>query len=152
MVGRLGVSLGGQVQGQARDRVDGRRRLWHNGLTSESGNAVFNKNETVTIMIDNGYSAATGGQDILSSRAENKERSTKNSIERAVRGVGGGWVRSINRTYDLKKMRDALREAMTTRSEEHTSELKPLMRIPYAVFCLNKQTRTPNNAQHPYTP
>src|SRR3546814_3751696 len=27
----------------------------------------------------------------------------------------------------------------TTRSEEHTSELQSLMRISYAVFCLNKQ-------------
>src|SRR3546814_3317730 len=26
------------------------------------------------------------------------------------------------------------------RSEEHTSELQSLMRIPYAVFCLNKKT------------
>src|SRR3546814_3061443 len=29
-----------------------------------------------------------------------------------------------------------------TRSEEHTSELQSLMRIPYAVFCLNKQNTT----------
>src|SRR3546814_4765616 len=28
------------------------------------------------------------------------------------------------------------------RSEEHTSELQSLMRISYAVFCLNKQTDT----------
>src|SRR3546814_4887930 len=28
------------------------------------------------------------------------------------------------------------------RSEEHTSELQSLMRISYAVFCLNKKTRT----------
>src|SRR3546814_3239356 len=28
------------------------------------------------------------------------------------------------------------------RSEEHTSELKSLMRISYAVFCLKKQTQT----------
>src|SRR3546814_1186395 len=27
----------------------------------------------------------------------------------------------------------------TTRSEEHTSELQSLMRIPYAVFCLKKK-------------
>src|SRR3546814_4953638 len=27
------------------------------------------------------------------------------------------------------------------RSEEHTSELQPLMRISYAVFCLKKKTR-----------
>src|SRR3546814_4859622 len=29
------------------------------------------------------------------------------------------------------------------RSEEHTSELKSLMRISYAVFCLNKKKTTP---------
>src|SRR3546814_3103677 len=28
------------------------------------------------------------------------------------------------------------------RSEEHTSELQSLMRIPYAVFCLNKKQHT----------
>src|SRR3546814_1317049 len=30
--------------------------------------------------------------------------------------------------------------APSTRSEEHTSELQSLMRISYAVFCLNKKT------------
>src|SRR3546814_8605683 len=29
---------------------------------------------------------------------------------------------------------------LTARSEEHTSELQSLMRISYAVFCLNKKT------------
>src|SRR3546814_4768515 len=29
-----------------------------------------------------------------------------------------------------------------SRSEEHTSELQSLMRISYAVFCLNKKTHT----------
>src|SRR3546814_9009670 len=31
------------------------------------------------------------------------------------------------------------------RSEEHTSELQSLMRISYAVFCLNKKTKTKHN-------
>src|SRR3546814_1997247 len=31
-------------------------------------------------------------------------------------------------------------ERQHRRSEEHTSELQSLMRIPYAVFCLKKQT------------
>src|SRR3546814_2172710 len=31
------------------------------------------------------------------------------------------------------------------RSEEHTSELQSLMRIPYAVFCLKKKRLKPNN-------
>src|SRR3546814_10584122 len=30
------------------------------------------------------------------------------------------------------------------RSEEHTSELQSLMRISYAVFCLQKKTNTPH--------
>jgi indolepyruvate ferredoxin oxidoreductase alpha subunit len=90
--------------------------FWHNGLTSGIGNAVFNQDDTLTIIIDNGYSAATGGQDILSSRADNKKRSTRNRIETAVRGVGTRWVRSVTRTYDLKKMRDLLREGLTTKA------------------------------------
>src|SRR3546814_3306899 len=32
-----------------------------------------------------------------------------------------------------------------TRSEEHTSELQSLMRISYAVFCLQKETPTHHN-------
>src|SRR3546814_6884469 len=34
------------------------------------------------------------------------------------------------------------------RSEEHTSELQSLMRISYAVFCLNKKRNT--HVEHPY--
>src|SRR3546814_7145620 len=36
---------------------------------------------------------------------------------------------------------DAERLARADRSEEHTSELQSLMRISYAVFCLNKKTQ-----------
>src|SRR3546814_9675846 len=36
---------------------------------------------------------------------------------------------------------------VTNRSEEHTSELQSLMRISYAVFCLNK-TNTNDTQQH----
>ncbi|MBJ7440799.1 MAG: indolepyruvate ferredoxin oxidoreductase subunit alpha [Sphingopyxis sp.] len=109
--------------------------FWHNGLTSGIGNAVFNKDDTVTVIIDNGYSAATGGQDILSSRADNKARVTGNPIEKAVRGVGGGWVRTLTRTYDLKRMRDTLREAMTT------PEKGPKVIVAQSECMLNKQRR-----------
>src|SRR3546814_7289766 len=36
------------------------------------------------------------------------------------------------------------------RSEEHTSELQSLMRIPYAVFCLKKKKKT-NNLRREFT-
>ena len=44
--------------------------FWHNGLTSSIGNAVYNKHDGVIIVVDNFYSSATGGQDVLSSRAD----------------------------------------------------------------------------------
>ena len=109
--------------------------FWHNGLTSGIGNAVFNKDDTVTVIIDNGYSAATGGQDVLSSRAKNKERATNHPIEKAVRGVGGGWVRTLTRTYDIKRMRDTLREAMTS------PDKGPKVIVAQSECMLNKQRR-----------
>jgi indolepyruvate ferredoxin oxidoreductase alpha subunit len=75
---------------------------------------VFNESDNVLLIVDNGYSAATGGQDILSSRADNRSKSTKHPIASAVKGVGVKWLRVIDRTYDLTRMRDTLREAMTT--------------------------------------
>ena len=70
--------------------------FWHNGLATSVGNAVFNKQDGVILVVDNFYSAATGGQDILSSRADNPRRLTKNSIVAAVRGIGATWVRQID--------------------------------------------------------
>jgi indolepyruvate ferredoxin oxidoreductase alpha subunit len=89
--------------------------FWHNGLTSGVGNAVFNQSDSVLIVVDNSYTAATGGQDILSSASSNPLRTTKLSIAEAVRGVGVKWVRTITRTYDLVAMRDVLKEALTTK-------------------------------------
>jgi indolepyruvate ferredoxin oxidoreductase alpha subunit len=87
--------------------------FWHNGLTSGIGNAVFNRHDGVTIIVDNGYSAATGGQYIPSSRVETPDRKAHNPIEKAVRGVGVEWVRRVH-TYDMKETLGALREALST--------------------------------------
>ncbi len=89
--------------------------FWHNGLTSSVGNAVFNENDGVIVIVDNYYAAATGGQDILSSRADNKSKSTKHPIKKAVEGVGVKWVRQIDHTYDVGTMKDTLEEALTTK-------------------------------------
>ena len=79
--------------------------FWHNGLASSVGNAVFNKSDNVIIVVDNGYTSATGGQDIPSSFLKNPIRSTQNSIEKAVRGVGVEWARTI--TQHLRPRQDA---------------------------------------------
>src|SRR3989442_15119241 len=80
--------------------------FWHNGLTSGVGNAVFNKSDNVLIIVDNGYSAATGGQDIPSSFHAQANRSTQNPIEKAVRGAGVHRVSTVKRTHDFPQMRD----------------------------------------------
>lgn len=109
--------------------------FWHNGLTSGIGNAVFNRDDSVVIVVDNGYSAATGGQDIPSSAADNRFRSTKNPIERALRGVGVKWVKALTRTYDVPKMRDVLKEALTT------DATGPKVIVAQSECMLNKQRR-----------
>ncbi len=109
--------------------------FWHNGLASGVGNAVFNKQDGVILVVDNHYSAATGGQDIPSSRADNKRRSTKHPIEDAIRGLGGSWVKRIDRTYDVGKMRDALTEALTT------TEKGPKFIVASSECMLNRQRR-----------
>ena len=109
--------------------------FWHNGLTSGVGNAVFNQTDNVLMVIDNGYSAATGGQDVLSSKAANPIRSTNNPIEKAVRGVGVNWAKTVTNTYSLTQMRDVLREALTTK------ERGPKVIVAQSECQLNRQRR-----------
>src|SRR6185295_12115505 len=138
----LGYGLGG-AGASALNAAAGKRAIalvgdcgfWHNGLASSVGNAVFNKSDNVLIVVDNGYSAATGGQDVLSSAASNSMRATRNPIEKAVRGVGVTWVRTLTRTYDVAKMRDTLREALTTAVKG------PKVIIAQSECMLNKQRR-----------
>ncbi len=88
--------------------------FWHNGLASGVGGMVFNRSDNVLLLVDNNYSAATGGQDLPSSRASNPDRDTGHPMESAVRGVGVQWVRTVERTYSVERMRATLREALTT--------------------------------------
>ncbi|PCE65903.1 indolepyruvate ferredoxin oxidoreductase subunit alpha [Sediminicola luteus] len=109
--------------------------FWHNGLNSGIGNAVFNNHDGVIIIVDNNYAAATGGQDVPSSKNENPIRSTKNSIENAVRGVGVKWVELIDHTYDVQKMVKIMTKALTT------TEGGPKVIIAQSECSLNKQRR-----------
>jgi indolepyruvate ferredoxin oxidoreductase alpha subunit len=108
-----GSALSGGQGGKRSISVMGDGGFWHNGLTSGIGNSVFNQHDSVTVIVDNGYAAATGGQYIPSSRTEAKHRKANNPIERAVRGVGVEWVRTVQ-TYKMQQGIDALREALTT--------------------------------------
>lgn len=133
-LGWAGASAFGAEAKQRTLSVMGDGGFWHNGLTSGVGNAVFNKSDNVLVIIDNGYSAATGGQDILSSRAGNRSKSTNNPIAKAVRGVGVDWVEEVH-TYDIGRMKRALKSAMTTATKG------PKVIIAQAECMLNRQRR-----------
>ena len=96
--------------------------FWHNGLSSGVTSAVFNKHDGILIIIDNGYSAATGGQDIPSFvdpntivattiDADSAERDDKQPIDEACRGAGVKWLRTVS-TYSIEQMKNVLREAL----------------------------------------
>jgi len=134
-LGTASAAAFGRPEGKRAISVMGDGGFWHNGLTSGIANAVFNRSDNLTIVVDNNYTSATGGQDILSSTALNPTRSTGHEIERAVRGVGVKWVKTLRRTYDVAGMRDLLREALTTK------EAGPKVLIAQSECMLNKQRR-----------
>lgn len=139
----MGYGLGPASASAFNDKSANRRSIsflgdggfWHNGLVSSVGNAVFNNNDGVIVVVDNYYSAATGGQDILSSRADNKTRSTRHPIKTAAKGVGVKWVRQIDHTYDVNKMRATLKEALTSK------ETGPKLIVASSECMLNRQRR-----------
>jgi indolepyruvate ferredoxin oxidoreductase alpha subunit len=116
-LGAAGAAALNVPAGKRAISVMGDGGFWHNGLTSGIANAVFNRSDNLTIVVDNSYTAATGGQDILSSTAHNDTRVTNQAIEIAARGVGAQWVKVVTRTYDLRTMMATLREALTTKEK-----------------------------------
>ena len=109
--------------------------FWHNGLTSGIAHAVFNRSNNLSIVVDNNYTSATGGQDIPSSHSAAQTRVAGQSIEKAVKGVGVRWVRTLRRTYDVAAMRDTLKEALTSQ------EPGPKILIAQSECMLNRQRR-----------
>jgi len=87
--------------------------FWHNGLTSGIANAVFNRDDAILVIMKNGYTSATGTQDIPSSLHQSEWKSNDMSIERALKGIGVDWVKSVY-TYRVDTMTKALRGAMTS--------------------------------------
>ena len=87
--------------------------FWHNGLTSGIANTVFNKNDGILVIMKNGYSSATGTQELPSSPQHSESKAADMSMERALQGIGVGWMKTVN-NYDVGATMKTLKEAMTT--------------------------------------
>jgi len=97
--------------------------FWHNGLLTGVQSALFNGDDAVLMIFKNGYTSATGTQDIISTPshaakdgAEDKSTSivhTNQAIENTLKGMGVQWLRTVH-TYEVAEMRKTLNEAFTT--------------------------------------
>ncbi|MBM3355009.1 MAG: indolepyruvate ferredoxin oxidoreductase subunit alpha, partial [Betaproteobacteria bacterium] len=70
--------------------------FWHNGLTTSIANAAFNKDDGILVIMKNGYSSATGTQELPSSPQHSESKAADMAIERALQGVGVGWVKTVD--------------------------------------------------------
>jgi indolepyruvate ferredoxin oxidoreductase, alpha subunit len=91
--------------------------FWHNGLLTGVAGAVFNQDDTVLVIFKNGYTSATGVQDVPSSRPHQGEgRGRGLDIESALKSLGVGWVRTV-RSYSVATMRKTLKEALSSKGK-----------------------------------
>jgi indolepyruvate ferredoxin oxidoreductase, alpha subunit len=97
--------------------------FWHNGLLTGVQSALFNHDDAVLLIFKNGYSSATGTQNLISTpdgaakeMAHDKMQSlthTNTTIESTLQGLGVQWLRTVH-TYHVDKMRATLKEAFTS--------------------------------------
>jgi indolepyruvate ferredoxin oxidoreductase alpha subunit len=97
--------------------------FWHNGLLTGVQSALFNGDDAVLLIFKNGYSSATGTQELISTPHEearavaaDKGRSlahTNRTIESTLQGLGVRWMRTVH-TYEVAHMKRTLEEAFTT--------------------------------------
>jgi indolepyruvate ferredoxin oxidoreductase alpha subunit len=97
--------------------------FWHNGLLTGVQSALFNGDDAVLLIFKNGYTSATGTQEIISTPSDaakdaagDKSTSvvhTNQTIESALKGLGVQWMRTVH-TYDVEKMRGTLTDAFTS--------------------------------------
>jgi indolepyruvate ferredoxin oxidoreductase alpha subunit len=97
--------------------------FWHNGLLTGVQSALFNGDDAVLLIFKNGYTSATGTQDIINTPTDiakelagDKRQSmvhTNQTIESTLKGLGVQWLRTVH-TYEVSHMQATLTEAFTT--------------------------------------
>jgi indolepyruvate ferredoxin oxidoreductase alpha subunit len=95
--------------------------FWHNGFLSGVTSAIKNGADAVLLIFKNGYTSATGTQELVSTppaarRGDAGGESTTaadHTIEDVLRGVGVGWLRTVH-TYDVAAVKRTLADAFTT--------------------------------------
>jgi indolepyruvate ferredoxin oxidoreductase, alpha subunit len=120
LASRAGVS---PVMARRTLAIMGDGGFWHNGLLTGVQSALFNGDDAVLLIFKNGYTSATGTQDIISTPSEVAKQGTSNkthslahtnqTIEKTLTGMGVQWMRTLN-SYGVADMRKLLTEAFTS--------------------------------------
>ncbi|MGZ5194953.1 MAG: thiamine pyrophosphate-dependent enzyme [Ramlibacter sp.] len=97
--------------------------FWHNGLLTGVQSALFNNDDAVLLIFKNGYSSATGTQNLISTPASAftamsagrmaSQTHTNTTIESTLQGLGVRWLRTVH-TYRVADMKATLKEAFTS--------------------------------------
>jgi indolepyruvate ferredoxin oxidoreductase alpha subunit len=97
--------------------------FWHNGLLTGVQSSLFNGDDAVLLIFKNGYTSATGTQEIISTPDENLRGASQDklasltdsnrTIEATLEGLGVQWLRTVH-TYRVAQMRKTLIEAFTS--------------------------------------
>ncbi len=115
----LGLASAGAVApmfGKRVVSVMGDGGFWHNGLNNGVASAVFNRQDSVLVILDNFYTSATGQHHNPSTGTNARREPTGMTIPEALRGVGVRWIRTVD-SYRIPQVLAALREALTSRYE-----------------------------------
>ena len=76
--------------------------FWHNGMITGVASNLFNKGDGLLIIMQNGYTSATGLQFMPSSLTNRAGEGQKMDIERTLKTLGVKWMRKV-RTYSVPK-------------------------------------------------
>jgi indolepyruvate ferredoxin oxidoreductase alpha subunit len=85
--------------------------FWHNGAITGVAGTLYNRGDGVLVILQNGYTSATGQQFMPSSIAEGRRPETPMNIEATLKVMGVKWLKTV-RSYSVGAMKSALAEAM----------------------------------------
>lgn len=89
--------------------------FWHQGLSTGVANAIFRQDDGVLIIMKNGYTSATGAQEIPS-KASGVGGGEAIAMQSVLQGMGVRWLRTV-RSFHVSEMVSVLREALNDRTK-----------------------------------
>ncbi|MHB8617953.1 MAG: thiamine pyrophosphate-dependent enzyme [Chloroflexota bacterium] len=91
--------------------------FWHSGLTTSIGNAVYNNQDALMVVFENGWTSMTGQQENPTSGVNHRgEKVPRMDIRKALEAMGVGWIREVN-PYKVHDTREVFKEALAGRKK-----------------------------------